>query len=78
MFHKSEEFQHPSHSSSLDDSLPSYSHTSRGDPTDEDETTTSFHLQADYANLKNLYVELQKGLDELNGIHGQRLTRYIA
>ena len=37
----------------------------------------SVHLQADYANMKNMQRELQAALDELSGTHCQRLTRYI-
>lgn len=42
------------------------------------ETCTSHHLQADYANMKNLQVQLQKALDELGGVHSQRMMRYIS
>lgn len=42
------------------------------------EHTTSLHLQADLANMKNLQNQLQKMLQEVNGVHGQRLTRYIS
>ena len=41
-------------------------------------SVTSYHLQSDYANMKNLQTELQRALDELNGVHAQRLTRYIS
>jgi hypothetical protein len=37
----------------------------------------SLHLQADYANLKHMQMELQRAMDELNSKHGQRITRYI-
>lgn len=38
---------------------------------------TSIHLQCDYANLKRIQKELQLAVEELNGTHCQRLTRYI-
>lgn len=41
-------------------------------------TTTSYHFQTDYANMKNLQSELQRALDDLNGVHAQRLTKYIS
>ena len=44
----------------------------------ESEAIKSLHLQADYANMKHLQTELQRALDELNGVHVQRLTRYIS
>ena len=40
--------------------------------------SVSLHLSADYANLKNLQTSLQTALDELEGVHAQRLSRYIA
>ena len=38
----------------------------------------SFHLESDYANMKNLRTELQKAIDEYNNTHCQRITRYIS
>jgi hypothetical protein len=35
------------------------------------------HVQADYANMKRLQTELQRALNELHGVHAQRLSRYI-
>jgi len=37
----------------------------------------SLHLQADYANLKHMQMELQRAMDDLASKHGQRITRYI-
>ena len=37
----------------------------------------AIHMQASYANLKNLQRELQQALNDLQGVHAQRLTRYI-
>ena len=37
----------------------------------------SLHLQADYANLKHMQLELQRAMDSLASKHGQRITRYI-
>jgi hypothetical protein len=37
----------------------------------------SLHLQADYANMKKLQTELQLAIDELGGVHCQRISRYI-
>ena len=38
----------------------------------------SYHLQADYANLKFLQQELQRAIDENSGVHSQRISRYIS
>ena len=37
----------------------------------------SLHLQADYANLKHMQLELQRAMDELESKHGQRFSKYI-
>ena len=37
----------------------------------------SLHLQADFANLKHMQVELQRAMDDLASKHGQRITTYI-
>ena len=37
----------------------------------------SLHLQADFANLKHMQMELQRAMDDLASKHGQRITRYI-
>ena len=37
----------------------------------------SFHVQADFANLKRVQSELQRALAELASPHAQRLVRYI-
>ena len=42
-----------------------------------DEKVQSIHIQSDYANMKHLQRELQLALDELSGVHCQRITRYI-
>jgi hypothetical protein len=42
------------------------------------EQVKSLHLTASYANMKHLQCELEKALDELDGVHAQRLTRYIS
>lgn len=41
-------------------------------------TVQSYHLQADYANMKKLQDELQRAVDSLNSAHCQRLSRYIS
>lgn len=38
----------------------------------------SYHLQADYANLKRMQTELQRAVDDLNGTHSSRMMRYIS
>jgi len=38
----------------------------------------SFHLEAEYANLKRVQTELQRALDELASPHCDRLLRYIS
>ena len=38
----------------------------------------SVHLQADYAHMKLLQTELQRALDEMSGVHCQRISRYIS
>jgi hypothetical protein len=55
------------------------------DPTDPANTPQqaptgvhSYHLQADYANMKKLQDELQRAVDSLNSAHCQRLSRYIS
>ncbi len=45
---------------------------------EEDDSITSYTLQCDYANLKNIQVELQKAVDAYQGVHSQRISRYIA
>ena len=42
-----------------------------------DNDVEAIHMQASYANLKNLQRELQQALGELQSVHVQRLTRYI-
>jgi hypothetical protein len=37
----------------------------------------SYHLQADYANMKRLNTELSRALKEAETVHCQRLSRYI-
>lgn len=37
----------------------------------------SINLQSDYANLKNVQLELERALSDLSGTHSSRLTRYI-
>ena len=46
-------------------------------PSGEDHNTESHHLEADYANLKKLFRELQAANDEFTSTHSQRITRYI-
>jgi hypothetical protein len=41
------------------------------------EVVDSIHLQADYGNMKRLHTELQRALNEMQGVHAQRLSRYI-
>jgi hypothetical protein len=38
----------------------------------------SYHLQADYANMKRMQTELQRAVDDLNGTHSSRMMRYIS
>ena len=38
----------------------------------------SLHLQADYANMKQMQTELQRAVDALQSAHCQRLSRYIS
>ena len=38
----------------------------------------SYHLQADYANLKRLQVELQKAISEVEGTHTLRIQKYLS
>ena len=38
----------------------------------------SLHLQADYANMKQMQTELQRAIDTLESAHCQRLSRYIS
>ena len=38
----------------------------------------SLHLQADYANMKQMQTELQRAVDTLQSAHCQRLSRYIS
>jgi hypothetical protein len=40
-------------------------------------TEESFEFQSDYANLVHMEKELEKALDELATVHGQRMTGYI-
>ena len=37
----------------------------------------SYNLQADYANLKKMQVELQRAVDEQAGAHSQRVQKYL-
>lgn len=43
-----------------------------------DSKNQTVFLQADYANLKMLQQELQRAVDELSGVHSQRIARYIS
>lgn len=43
-------------------------------PTDID----SLHLEASYANMKNLQRELETALEQMNGLHCQRFAKYIS
>lgn len=36
------------------------------------------HLQADYATMKMVELELQRAADEVNNIHCQRIKRYMS
>jgi hypothetical protein len=38
----------------------------------------SYHLQADYANLKRLQIELQKAISEVEGTHSLRIQKYLS
>jgi hypothetical protein len=38
----------------------------------------SYHLQADHANMKQLEAELQRAVDEVGSVHGQRIIRYMS
>eukprot|EP01041_Mallomonas_annulata_P005203 gene5203-10413_t len=38
---------------------------------------TSTHLQSDFSNMKRLLTELEKAVDEMEGVHCQRLMHYI-
>ena len=40
-------------------------------------TEESFEFQSDYANMVHMEKELEKALDELATVHGQRMTGYI-
>ena len=40
-------------------------------------TEESFEFQSDYANMVHMERELEKALDELATVHGQRMTGYI-
>lgn len=40
--------------------------------------SNTYHLQADYANLKLMQTELQRVIDEYSGVHSQRISRYIS
>lgn len=51
--------------------------TNNADPVEE-RRHVSYHLQADYANLKNMQNELQKAVDEFKNVHSQRINRYIS
>ena len=42
-----------------------------------DRELESINMQASYTSLKVLQRELQQALGELQGVHAQRLTRYI-
>lgn len=42
------------------------------------EKMRSHHLQADHANMKLLEQELQRALDEVGGVHCQRIARYLS
>lgn len=44
---------------------------------DGDDVFESLHLQADFANMKMIQQELQKAIDEYNGVHCQRMRKYI-
>jgi len=61
-----------------DDYFATQSANTNSNSTAESHTVTSLHFQADYANMKNLQDELQKALDELAGVHANRLTKYIS
>eukprot|EP00981_Chlorochromonas_danica_P002475 scaffold474_cov169-Ochromonas_danica.AAC.10 len=43
-----------------------------------DSKNQTVFLQTDYANLKMLQQELQRAVDELSGVHSQRIARYIS
>jgi hypothetical protein len=38
----------------------------------------SLHLEADYANMKNIQRELELALQQLNSAHCQRFAKYIS
>ena len=38
----------------------------------------SYNLQADYANLKKMQLELQRAVDEQGGAHSQRVQKYLS
>ena len=52
--------------------------TTEVNPPSVSSSLVSLHLQADYANMKQMQTELQRAVDSLQSAHCQRLSRYIS
>jgi hypothetical protein len=56
----------------------SITETTTENPSSISSSLVSLHLQADYANMKQMQIELQRAVDTLQSAHCQRLSRYIS
>lgn len=56
----------------------SITETTIDNPSSMSSSLVSLHLQADYANMKQMQTELQRAVDTLQSAHCQRLSRHIS
>lgn len=46
--------------------------------TEDSHSLKSYHLEADYANMRHLNSKLEQALEEVESVHSQRIMRYIS